>query len=395
MNSSSSCPDLNTLLTAGVAVYSISGVNFNAEAFTAQQLEFLDTSKELRMGARGTLGTPSSQHCAEIRKVRNQIHDALAVGLAQVFPGQYLQFAIDRYGERYAGTTIQGDDWHRDVSGQPVEGTEIFGGWFNLNPLPRTEKERKETTQYFSHAPYTWTDELPASDKEKDKGYDRLSPEETARYKARRQVAEVATGCGVIFNEKTVHDVKSDRRPKDAKTSRRLYIKVRVSTEPTTMFGEEVILSRLAAQAVMPLNLTDEPPMYDMRHVQYWGARLEEFSKNLRPELLEAPNEKGMVFVKRFLTSLGGIGRHPEYTEDEIKHLLPTLLVPCQDAVVDKTPIQRPVGKYKAGPVGHVLQLAADMEAKKRARPSCWGCNENMANQQAHMEHGGCLKVEE
>lgn len=363
--------NLNNLLTTGVAVYSISGVNFNAEAFTAQQLEFLDTSKELRMGARGTLGTPSSQHCAEIRKVRQQIHDTLAAGLAEVFPGKYLQFAIDRYGERYAGTTIQGDDWHRDVSGQPAEGIEIYGGWFNLNPAPRTEKERKETTQYFSHVPYTWTDELPAS----DKGYDRLSPEETARYKARRQVAEVATGCGVIFNEKTVHDVKSDRRPKDAKTSRRLYIKVRVSTEPTTMFGEEVILSRLAAQAVMPLNLTDEPPMYDMRHVQYWGARLEEFSRNVRPELLEVPNEKGMVFVKRFLTSLGSIGRHPEYTEEEIKHLLPTLLV-----------------KDKA----HVLQQsAAGTETKKRARTtSCWGCIEEGANQQAHMEHGGCLVVE-
>jgi hypothetical protein len=240
------CPDLNALLTAGVAVYSISGVFFDAEAFNAQQLEFLDTSKELRMGARGTLGTPSSQHCAEIRKVRHQIHNALAAGLAQVFPGKYLQFAIDRYGERYPGTTIQGDDWHRDVSGQPVEGTEIFGGWFNLNQVPATEKERKQTTQYFSHVPYTWTDELPlAIGGEKEKGYDRLSPEETARYKERRQVAEIATGCGVIFNEKTVHDVKSEKRPKDSKISRRLYIKVRVSTEPTTMFGEEVILSRL------------------------------------------------------------------------------------------------------------------------------------------------------
>jgi hypothetical protein len=386
------CPDLNTLLTSGVAVYSIRGLSFNAEAFTAQQLEFLDTSKDLRMGARGTLGTPSSQHCAEIRKVRHQIHDALAAGLAQVFPGKYLQFAIDRYGERYAGTTIQGDDWHRDVSGQPVEGTEIYGGWFNLNPLPRTEKERKETTQYFSHVPYTWTDEAIGG----EKGYDRLSPEETARYKARRQVAEVATGCGVIFNEKTVHDVKSDKRPKDSKTSRRLYIKVRVSTEPTTMFGREVILSRLAAQAVMPLNLTDEPPMYDMRHVQYWGARLEEFSRNLRPELLDGPNEKGHVYVKRYLTTLGDIGRHPEYREEEIRHLLPSLLVPCPDIVLEKTPIQRPVGKFKAGSVGHVLQLAADMEAKKRARTStCSGCNEQMANQQAHMEHGGCLRVEE
>jgi hypothetical protein len=380
------CPDLSGLLTAGVAVYSLNGINFNAENFTSQQLEFLDTTKELRMGARGTLGTPSSQHCEEIRKVRLQIHNALATGLAKVFPGKYLEFAIDRYGERYQGTTIQGDDWHRDVSGQPVEGTEIYGGWFNLNTYPLTEKERKESTQYFSHVPNTWTDELPSG----GKGYDRLNPEDTERYKSLRQIAEIATGCGVMFNEKTVHDVKSEKRPKNSLTSRRVYIKVKISTEPISMFGEEVVLTRLAAQAVMPLNLTDEPPMYDMRHVQYWGDRLEDFSKNVRPELLDAPNEKGKVFVKRFLTSLGDIGRHPEYREEEIRHLLPSLLVFNPDVRAYGAPIQRPVGKFKTGSVGHVLQFAADFEAKKRAK--CEGCEEKMPNQMAHMDRNGCLE---
>ena len=152
--------DLTTLLTTGVALYSLTGIEFNPENFLAQQLEFLDTSQPLRMGARGTLGTPSSQHCHEIRKARHQIHENLSRALAQVFPGKYVEFAIDRYGERYAGTTIQGDDWHRDASGPTAEGTEIYGGWFNLNPRPRTQKERKEYTQYFSHAPGTWTDVL-------------------------------------------------------------------------------------------------------------------------------------------------------------------------------------------------------------------------------------------
>ena len=384
------CPDLSGLLSSGVAKYSISGVNFNAENFTNQQLEFLDNSKELRMGARGTLGTPSSQHCEEIRKVRLQIHNALAAGLAQVYPGKYLEFAIDRYGERYQGTTVAGDDWHRDASGQPVEGTEIFGGWFNLNPLPTTEKERKESTQYFSHVPNTWTDELPSG----GKGYERLSPEDTPRYKAQRQIAEIATGCGIMFNEKTVHDVKGEKRPKNSQTTRRVYIKVKISTEPTSMFGEEKVLSRLDAQAVMPLNLTDEPPMYDMRHVQYWGDRLEEFSKNMRPEFLDEPNEKGKVFVKRFLTTLGDIGRHPEYREEEIRHLLPSLLVARPNVVLQAPPIERPVGKFKTGSVGHVLQFAADFEAKKRAKVNCSGCEDKMANQQAHMYHGGCLKEE-
>lgn len=152
---------LNTLQTTGVAVYSLPNIDFNPDRFTSQQLEFVDLTKSLRVSARGLMGNPSSQHCEEIRRVRQSIYDQLRPQLAKEFPGKYVQFVVDRVSVRYRDTSVSGDDWHRDTSGPPEEGTRIFGGWFNLNSTDTTAKKALQQTQYFSHVPCSWADVLP------------------------------------------------------------------------------------------------------------------------------------------------------------------------------------------------------------------------------------------
>lgn len=312
---------LSDLKNKGIATYTLPNIKFDANRFIEQQVEFIDRTKSLRITARGLMGNPSSQHCEEIRRIRHSIYDQLQPELQKVFPGMYIQFLVCRTSVRYPNTSVAGEDWHRDTSGKLEEGTRIFGGWFNLN----TEVDDPHQTQYFSHVPYTWFDAPPSG----NHGFDRLSEEDTARYKRMRRVVSVPPNHGVIFDENTVHDVKSDKRPKNSKSTWRIHIKVKVSPNNNVTFGRDVILSRLENQAMMPLNLTDECPMYDVRHMQYWKAKVAEFSKNVNPVFLA----KDKIHVKRFVQGLREanevdptIGLHPPYTEREIAHLLPVYM---------------------------------------------------------------------
>ena len=322
---------LHTLNTTGVAVYSLPNINFNQDLFKRQQMEFIDTNGSLRMSARGLMGNPSSQHCEEIRRIRQMIHEQLRSHFMKEYPGKYIQFIIDRVSVRYPGTHVAGDDWHRDMSGPPEKGTRIFGGWFNLNSTHTSVREAFLQTQYFSHVPCSWADVLPEADANGNTGYDRLPPEMVAQYKRLREIAIVPPGHGVIFDENIVHEVKIDKRPKGSPSSWRLYIKVKLSTNNNVLFGKDVILTRLSNQAMMPLNLTEESPMYDLRHPQFWMAKLLEFSKNIKPVFLQKTESR---IVTRFMMSLQTasahdptIQMHPEYTVDERKHLLPSLLL--------------------------------------------------------------------
>lgn len=365
---------LQDLNHTGVVVYSIPNIEFNPSVFQEQQLEFIDTSKPLRVSSRGLMGNPSSQHCPEIRRVRQQVYDQLRPELQKVFPGKYVQFLVDRVSVRCEGTRINGDDWHRDTSGEPEEGTRIFGGWFNLNSTHLTAKDTLQQTQHFSHVPCSWADVLPSS----NNGYDRLSVEDTVKYKSKRQVATILPGQGIIFDENTVHEVKLDRRPRGSKPSWRLYIKVKISSNSNVTFGEQVILTRLNNQAMMPLNLTDECPMYDTRHVQFWITKLQEFSVNMKPVFLSNSTK---FIVRRFLQSLKEaneedptVGLHPDYTDEERAHLLPSLLVEPPLSVLEEDREERE-------------------EVYKRAK-TCPACLDHIANQMAHMEPGGCFDLD-
>ena len=395
---------LENLKDTGVVVYSMPNIEFNVARFLEQQVEFIDTSKPLRISARGLLGNPSSQHCPEIRRVRQQIYDHLRPELQKVFPGKYVQFLVDRVSVRYRDTRITGDDWHRDVSGEPEEGTRIFGGWFNLNSPHSTAKDILHHKQYFSHVPCSWADVLPSG----HNGYDRLSVEDVARYKTMSRVATIMPGEGIIFDENTVHEVKHERRPKDSKPSWRLYIKVKISSNANVTFGENVILTRLENQAMMPLNLTDECPMYDSRHLVYWSSKVEEFSKNMKPVFVVVNKTKQMV--RRFLQSLKEakeedptIQLHPEYTEREKAHLLPTLLQEVEKEESEEEEEEYCVKEveailleelyYSKEAEMRLLQKEEDEGPYKRAK-TCQACIDRLPNQMAHMEPGGCLEVD-
>lgn len=412
---------LQTLNTTGVAVYSFPIIDFNEELFKSQQVEFIDTNKSLRMSARGLMGNPSSQHCEEIRRIRQLIHEHLRLQFMKEFPGKFIQFIIDRVSVRYPGTHVSGDDWHRDMSGPPEKGTRIFGGWFNLNSTHSCARETFLQTQYFSHVPCSWADVFPDADANGNTGYDRLPPELALRYKRLREVAVIPPGHGVIFDENIVHEVKIDRRPKDSPPSWRLYIKVKISSNNNVLFGKDVILSRLSNQAMMPLNLTDECPMYDLRHPQFWLSKLIEFSKNVKMLFLQKTDNR---IVTRFMMCLQTastldptIQMHPEYTVDERKHLLPSLLYVCtmetDKANIDDTTTTTITTTTTTDVDANVVvdldtddfevdenDLVVDEtqfdildEPYKRAK-TCPACLNKMPNQIAHMEPGGCLDPE-
>lgn len=339
---------MSSLLTTGVAVYSLPSIDFDADRFISQQQEFHDVTKPLRISNRGLMGTPSSQHCLEIRRVRHQIYDLLRPELERVFPNQYVQFIIDRVSVRYPNTTSSGEDWHRDTSdcfsrdSKDNNQHRIFGGWFNLNVI-----KNRDNIQYFTHVPYTWNDAPPSG----QHGFDRISKEDQVIYKARQQTCSIPPLHGVMFDENTVHNVAPDRRSKHSSPTWRVHIKVKVSTNDDTTFGQHLILERLAHQAVMPLNLTDECPMYDTRHLMFWAPKIVEFSTNVKDAFLEdyKGNQDNQKKVKRFLPSLleasqhdESIVMHPPYTNRELSHLIPSKMnhtTMTEPVVVEKDPI--------------------------------------------------------
>jgi hypothetical protein len=312
--------EMNQLIARGVIVMNIPEeiiTDFNINAFLCEQKEYKESSPHVSfvLGAFGALANPSSQHHPEIRKLKKAVYNHMAPIFAGAFQGKYLEMIPDRFSIRDQNQPVTSESWHRDSSAIIGEEDHIFGGYLNLD-------ERQ--TQYFSCIPGTHNDCAELCE-----GFAKLSKEDAKEYNLRREIISVPPRSIILFNEKTIHEI-ARRKIKESKSYRQ-YFKWRISKEPVSTLGREMVEQSIRTQGCFPLHAigkTPNPPMYGKMHLIHWGDKISKFSENVREEFLDKPNKNGNVYVKRFMPSLveAGIGMFPEYTEEERNMLFPQLL---------------------------------------------------------------------
>ena len=156
-------------------------------------------------------------------------------------------------------------------------------------------------------------------------GFAKFSKDDKKMYNARKTVIRIPPGHAISFDEKITHEIAD---VKVTGVSRRLYMKYHISSDSRSAFDVDVIQRAIRTQGVFQMNKWNSMPMYEKIHLMFWGDKLVEFSRNIKPEFLATPNKKGNVYVQRYMASLleSGVGMFPEYREEEVAILFPVKL---------------------------------------------------------------------
>jgi len=215
---------MDELATSGVTVVKL--LDEGARAATqASLLRRLHASPELvapslapepgalpplvQLGGAGFLGTASSFHFEEVRRLRGAALRAVgpliapsssspssplelqggASDVAGTVP-KNVQVLVDRLCVRLPGQAPEAESFHRDLS--PPElcapGDEIYGGWVNLSP----------SDQHFSCVKRTHRDTASKPDAQ---GFTLITKKNTAQYKAKATLIRIPPGHMVIFHQ--------------------------------------------------------------------------------------------------------------------------------------------------------------------------------------------------
>lgn len=281
--------------------------------------------QEYVMGGFAALGNPASFHNMFVRRMRQWcMAEVIDSGVLAPYlrEGFKLEQIVDRMMLRRKGTSVTAESWHRDEAALAVAGDKIFGGWINLDEKP----------QYFSC--------ISSTHKEVKgyKGFAKVSKEQQRKHDAEKTApVEIKPGQILVFHENLLHEVlkSSDKR----EDRYRLFLGWRVTCSDSSLIPG--IDSMLDEQAVMPLKSNQTPPMYAKLHWTNHTAKLQEWSRRMRPQTRElkaimSGNRQGQTFdvVHREMRSLRayGLPMYPTYTTQERKIVKPRrswrLLVP-------------------------------------------------------------------
>jgi len=301
------------LTVNGVSVYKIPDQlleNFDIQKYLHEQKEYIniDDNTEFIISNFGAHGNPSSQHHPIVREFRlgmfHHIKQSLQTDAG--FSDKYVQCLPDRFSQRFRKPSKEA--WHKDVSidYNIFTNSTILGGWANLD----------ETDQFFSCIIGSHMEPAPGE------GFSKLSKDNKKMYNARKTVVRIPSGYAISFDEKITHEIAD---VKITGISRRLYMKYHISTDPRSAFDVDVIQRVIQTQGLFQMNQWNSLPMYEKIHLVFWGDKLAEFSKNIKPVFLAKPNKKGNVYVERYMVSLfeSGVGMFPDYREEEIAILFP------------------------------------------------------------------------
>ena len=266
--------------------------------FLKTQPEFLPSTDLYVLGAFGALANPSSFHHPDIRFIRRYVYNHVAPQIRKMFPGKKIEMLFDRVSVRKSGTTVPGEKWHRDVCDSKPEGDIILGGWINLDHTD---------IQEFSCVPGTHNDHFDS------KGFCPLK--DPKEYKSKKVVYQVKPGEVVLFHQNIVHEIKSKKYKKD---SHKLYIGWRITERSEPLFDHSKVIEE---QGIPYIPSGQLPPMYAKLHMVNHKHKVIDFSKTVRPELLESSG-----LVRRYLPSLKAMGLPlwPKYTPEDMEILKPT-----------------------------------------------------------------------
>ena len=297
----------------GVSVYPIpDGLlqNFDIQKYLKEQKEYIDITDntEFIISNFGAHGNPSSQHHPIAREFRLEMFHYIKRALENdsEFSEKYLQCLPDRFSQRFRKPPKEA--WHKDVSidYSIFTNSKILGGWANLD----------ETDQFFSCIISSHLEPAPGE------GFTKLSKDDQKLYNMRKTIVRIPPGHAISFDEKITHEIAD---VKIRGVSRRLYMKYHISSDSRSAFDVDVIQRAIQTQGVFQMNQWKSMPMYEKIHLVFWGDKLVEFSKNIKPVFLAKPNKKGNVYVERYMISLfeAGVGMFPDYREEEIAILFP------------------------------------------------------------------------
>lgn len=256
---------------------------FKQEAFTPMDTYVL--------GSFGAYGNPASFHNPFVRSIRDMVHPEGKKALRHIYgehSGKMFHQLYDRMCKRPAGSSYQGEAWHRDVASgfeALLPEDHIWGGWLNLD-----SSQQLFTCVLNSAVPF-------------GQGFARQGPP------PERDITTVKIDPGwmILFRQDILHTVHLSKFNYD---SYRLFIGWRVTSSQEPLYDVEDIIQR---QTVPPLPSGQYPPMFSAMHDSAllhkktipWSDRLiHDFVKDLRT----VGGDPKMVcprFIRRGLVDMG------------------------------------------------------------------------------------------
>jgi hypothetical protein len=162
------------------------------------------TQTNIAAGGFAALNHPSSFHNQFVRSLRMHVHgqavfgDFFGMGTEEGANSEstHLEQVIDRMMIRRSNQAPTAEAWHRDVAVGTRKDDRVFGGWINLNNFDQT----------FSCVLGSSHEKRDASD---PVGFATIDSVHHPQVVARSSKVVIPSGCMIVFNEDTIHEVSS------------------------------------------------------------------------------------------------------------------------------------------------------------------------------------------
>jgi hypothetical protein len=242
--------------------------------------EYTNTKNGMVLGGFAAYNNASSFHCPSVRNIRQKCYPIVAPVIKSIAPSGtwYFESIPDRLCIREPNTTVTAESWHRDESIFALETDDIFGGWINLDDFD----------SYFSCIPGT---HIRGRDKGSG-GFAKISKGQVDETK--KVLVKIPPGYILVFFETLIHEVL---RKKIDFRSYRLFLGWRLTESNKPLLPD--LDSMLERQAPITIKSGQEPPMYPKLYWVNYFDRLESFSKNFVPQILEHKVRKTIVWYNK------------------------------------------------------------------------------------------------
>ena len=297
-------------------LYNELGADCNAFSEYEPGMDFFDDNEKWVGGGFSGLGNPSSFHCLTVRKLRRIV--MLAVLKSGVIPMTstvnspvLFEQLVCRMIIRPAGDAPPKESFHRDEAVGTQTGDTVYGGGINMS----------DSDQFMSFVPYTAT-----LVQDRNFGFALIPPEHGAMWKLQSKLVRIPSGCLLIFNERTIHEVRSNTHNEKMV---RLHFGWRTTTSRTPLIN--TLDHCIDTQEAFPLKsgqhehpnpppgaeiqpekgyVPGPPPMWPPLYRVNFPEKLIELAKKLKPacRTVEHYSTKSKVQYARWETPRGPTG---------------------------------------------------------------------------------------
>jgi hypothetical protein len=223
------------------------------------------TQTNIAAGGFAALNHSSSFHNQFVRSLRMHVHgqavfgDFFGMGTEEGANREstHLEQVIDRMMIRRSNQAPTAEAWHRDVAVGTRKDDRVFGGWINLNSFDQT----------FSCVLGSSHEKRDASD---PVGFATIDSVHHPQVVARSSKVVIPSGCMIVFNEDTIHEVSSSTQ---TTSLLRLFTGWRLSRWNAREEPEPLIVDldrRLKDQEGMPLKSGQHKHYFE--HLSYFSV---------------------------------------------------------------------------------------------------------------------------